>query len=642
MIQPTIQSTASPDVGSDENTPSLPLLRFLTCGSVDDGKSTLIGRLLLEADAVQEDQLEALRRDSQRHGTTDAEIDPALLVDGLEDERAQGITIDVAYRYFQTPRRKFIIADSPGHEQYTRNMATAASTAEVAVLVVDAQKGVLTQTRRHAAIVSLLGVRQLVLAVNKMDLVNYDEAEFRRIDREFREATSRLGNFEQLSIPVSGLQGDNVARQSTHMPWYEGPTLLDVLETTTQPTSTARLPFRFPVQRVSRPDAQFRGYSGTVASGSVRVGDAVQIMPSGKASRVRSIVTFLGHLPEAQQGTAVTLTLEDEIDVSRGDWIIHPGQLPQVGQHLEATLVWMSTETLVTGKTYWLKHTTRHTAAEVEDVVSQLDIHTLHPREAQTLKLNDIGRCRIRLHQPIAYEPYTANRKTGTFILVDRVTHETVAGGMILSSHEDEGSTERAIRPGLQYTPSSISREARCGRTGHDPATVLITGLSGAGKTSLAFALEARLFSAGLSVTVLDGQNLRHGISRELGFSAEERSENLRRAAEIARLLNDAGLICLAAFVAPEEAVRAKARDVIGSERFFHVHLDAPLETCRQRDSAGRYTAAERGEIANFPGVTAPYPTPQDADLVIPTDRWPLERCVAEVERWLLARCRPS
>ncbi len=618
------------------------VLRLTTCGSVDDGKSTLIGRLLLETGAVYEDQIASLERDSEKHGTVDLPLDPALLLDGLEDERQQGITIDVAYRYFQTEKRKFIIADSPGHQQYTRNMATAASTAQLAIILVDARQGLLPQTRRHSYIVSLLGVPHVVLAVNKMDLVEYDQTVFRHIVAAYREFADTLGLPDVQFGPLSGLAGDNVTRRSMRMPWYDGPTLLERLEETPLGGVGRSGALRFPVQRVSRPDSTFRGYSGTVTSGSLRVGEQVLVLPRGKTTRIQSIVTFDGDLQRVGAGAAVTVTLADQIDVARGDMIVDPESPPRVGRQLEADLVWMSEQPLVPGKSYWMKHTTRRTSAEVQLVSHRIDITTGRHIDASTLHLNEIGRCLVCTHDPIVHDPYRLDRRSGGFILVDRVTHETVAAGMI---HDPLSDTARPdawsgqLRSGrLQRSTSRISPEQRAERFAHLPLTILITGLSGAGKTTLAYGLEERLFDAGCAVTVLDGQNLRHGISRDLGFSADERSENLRRAAEICRLINDAGMICLAAFVAPDAAIREKARQVVGPERFLHVHLSASLAVCRKRDLSGRYRAADRGEIVNFPGVTSVYQEPENADLVIPTDRWSVEQCLSEIVRWLTPR----
>jgi bifunctional enzyme CysN/CysC len=632
-------TSSNPAVGTIEETrdflkrhQSKEMLRFMTCGSVDDGKSTLIGRLLIETGAVYDDQLAALRSDSEKHGTTDDAVDPALLLDGLEDERQQGITIDVAYRYFHTPKRKFIIADSPGHEQYTRNMATAASTASLAIILVDARKGLLTQTRRHSFVVSLLGVRHVVLAVNKMDLVNYDQAVFDKICQEYREFAAGLEIPDIHFVPISALRGDNVVSRSEHMPWYAGAPLLHVLETVYVGSEAITRYLRFPIQRVVRPNADFRGYSGTLASGTVRVGDQIMVLPGRKSSRIQSIITVDGQAEAADAGDAITVTLEDEIDIARGDMLAHGDHLPNVSRHFEAKLVWMSEQPLAPGKSYWLKHTTRRTAAEIDAVHFRTDVNSLAQIECASLKLNEIGQCHITAHDPLAFDDYRQNRRTGSFILVDRVNHETVAAGLIMapSSESPQGdhwdSEFRSKR--LQLTRSRVDMADRHQRFGHPPSTILVTGLSGSGKTTIAYALEERLFSEGRAVMVLDGQNLRQGISRDLGFSAEERSENLRRAAEIARLVNDAGMICIAAFVAPDGEIRRKARQVIGEDRLLHIHLEASVHVCRQRDTSGRYVAADRGEIVNFPGVTVPYERPTDADLIIDTERASIEQCV--------------
>ena len=607
------------------------LLRFITCGSVDDGKSTLLGRLLLDTGAIYDDQIASLRQDTEKHGTTDDALDTALLLDGLEDERQQGITIDVAYRYFTTPRRKFIIADTPGHEQFTRNMATGASTADLAVLVLDARKGILPQTKRHSFIVSLLGIRHLILAVNKMDLVDFDQAVFERLCDEYRQFASRLDVPDMRFVPVSALRGDNVARDSDRTPWYHGGSLLSLLETVYFGSDRNLTDFRFPVQWVNRPHLDFRGFSGTVASGVVRVGDEVLALPSRRKSRVKSIVAFDGELPEAYPPLSVTLTLEDEIDVTRGDVLVRPGNLPHVGRDFDAMLVWMSEQPLVPGRAYWLKHAGRRTSAEVETVRYRVDVNTLHRVAAASLKLNEIGRCQLRTHEPLVFDAYRRNRQTGSFILVDRVTHETVAAGMIRDPDESGGPRDHwddaVPATKLHFAASPIAPRAVPSGSAR-PFTLLLTGLSGSGKTTLAHALETRLFEQGRAVTVLDGQNLRFGISRDLGFSADERSENLRRAAEIAKLMNDAGLIVLAAFVAPQASILARVRELIGPERVRVVHLSAPVEVCRSRDTTGRYAAADRGEIQNFPGVSAPYEAPPHADIVVPTHQWPVEQCV--------------
>ena len=617
------------------------LLRFLTCGSVDDGKSTLIGRLLLEAGAVYDDQLAGLRDESAKHGTCGAEIDAALLVDGLEDERQQGITIDVAYRYFTTPRRQFIIADAPGHAQFTRNMATGASNSDLAVIVVDASKGVLTQTRRHAFIVSLLGIKQVILAVNKMDLVDFSEARFQQIRNEFCAIADTLEISAIRCVPVSALRGDNVARPSEHTPWYADGPLLELLESAPVVLDPGAERLRFPVQWVNRPHADFRGFCGTIAAGEVQVGDEVVVLPSGQKSRVRSIVTMDGELPAAAAPAAVTITLADEIDVARGDMIARPESAPRVVREAEAALVWMSEQPLTVGKQYWCKHTSRKTACEVSALRFAIDVNTQRETAAAALKLNDLGVCRVAFHDPLVVDDFAQNRATGSFILVDRVTHETVAAGMIHRSattgaadHWDDEPPSRR----LERATSLVNAEQRVAHFGHRPCTVLITGLSGAGKTSVALALEQQLFRRGCAGVMLDGQMMRFGISRDLGFSAAERSENVRRAAEIAKIVNDAGQICIAAFVAPEDAVRRRLRTLIGTERLVHVHLATPLEVCRNRDQSGRYAAADSGEIASFPGVTHQYEEPTDADLVDSTVDRPADAVAGDIVSFLVAR----
>lgn len=597
------------------------LLRFITCGSVDDGKSTLIGRLLLEAGAVYDDQITALQQDSEKHGTTGGEIDAALLLDGLEDERQQGITIDVAYRYFATSKRKFIIADTPGHEQFTRNMATGASTANLALILVDASKGILTQTKRHAFIASLLGIKHVIVAVNKMDLVDYDRAVFEEICDTFRQFAAKLDIPDVRFVPLSALKGDNVAEPSCNTNWYANGSLLHLLETIYVGADENRRDFRLPVQWVNRPDSHFRGFSGTIASGTLRVGDEVMVLPSRKTTRIRQIVSRDGELTEANSSQSITVTLDDEIDVTRGDMIVRPANLPQVSRTAEAMVVWMCDQPLAPGRQYWFKHTTRKTSGEIEAVRYAIDVNTLHRSDSASLHLNEVGRCSIKLHDPLMFDSYRRNRETGAFIIVDRITHETVAAGMFLDHRSDAGSGEhwddQPASRRLQPAISRVSEAERRQRYSHHPATVLITGLSGSGKTTLALELEQRLFHDGHVAVLLDGQNMRFGISRDLGFSAEERSENLRRAAEVAKLLNDSGQICIAAFVAPHAEIREKVRQLVGPQRFIHVHLSTPIEVCRDRDTSGRYEAADQGEITSFPGVTFPYDLPTDADLVI-------------------------
>ena len=618
------------------------LLRFITCGSVDDGKSTLIGRLFYESKMIYEDQLAAIKKDSSRYGTTGGEVDLALFTDGLEDERQQGITIDVAYRYFSTDKRKFIIADTPGHEQYTRNMATGASTADLAIILIDARHGVLPQTKRHSFIVSLLGIRHIVVAINKMDIVGYDEAVFERIKRDYVDFASRLELPDVHFMPISALKGDNVVTPSANMPWYTGSPLVPLLETVYIGSDRNMEDFRFPVQLVLRPNLDFRGFAGTVASGIIRKGDEIMSLPSRKKSRVKSIVTFDGELDEAFAPLSVTLTLEDEIDSSRGDMLVRPGNVPKVDQRFDATVVWMAEEPLVPGKEYLFKQTTKVVPGKVSALRYRVDINTLHREPAPTLALNEIGRCGITLNTPVAFDAYRRNRATGGFIMIDRLTNATVAAGMILDREPEDGrSPTRAgglidhwgDEPAVaeQAVGSGVTAEERAARFGQQPVTVLFTGLPGSGKTSLARAVERRLFDSGHAATVLDGTAMRQGISRDLGFSAAERSENLRRSVEVARLFNDAGIICLAAFVAPDAAVREKAADRVGRERFLVVHVAAPVEICRQRDTSGGYAKADAGAITDFPGVTAPYEPPVNPDLVIPSHEWPLARSVEAV-----------
>ncbi|MEI7861815.1 MAG: sulfate adenylyltransferase subunit CysN [Planctomycetota bacterium] len=619
------------------------LLRFITCGSVDDGKSTLIGRLFYESKMIYEDQLAAITKDSTRYGTTGTEVDLALFTDGLEDERQQGITIDVAYRYFSTEKRKFIIADTPGHEQYTRNMATGASTADLAIILIDARHGVLTQTRRHSFIVSLLGIRHIVVAVNKMDIVGYDQEVFERIKADYTAFASRLELPDLHFMPISALKGDNVVTNSPNMPWYSGAPLMPLLESVYIGSDRNLEDFRFPVQLVLRPNLDFRGFAGTIASGIIRTGDEVMSLPSRKKSRVKSIVTMDGQLEEAFAPQSVTLTLEDEIDSSRGDMLVRPGNQPKVDNRFEAMVVWMAEEPLLPGRQYLFKQTSKVTTGAVTTLRYRVDVNTLHRQPAPSLALNEIGRCAITLTSPIAHDNYRRNRATGSFIVIDRLTNATVGAGMILDREPEEGRAgsahwDDATAEHLHGTTSAVTAEEREARFGQKPATILLTGLTGSGKTTLARAVERRLFDMGRSVVVLDGESLRLGISRDLGFSADERSENLRRGAEIAKLCNDSGILCIGAFVAPDEEVRQKAAERIGRDRFLTVHLAAPLEVCRARDTAGHYALADAGTMQYFPGVSAPYEPPAKPDLTLPTDQWPVARCVEAVVRLLEER----
>ena len=616
------------------------MLRFLTCGSVDDGKSTLIGKLLYETKMIYEDQLAAIQRDSATHGTTGGDFDPALLTDGLKAEREQGITIDVAYRYFSTAKRKFIIADCPGHEQYTRNMATGASTCDLAIILIDARHGVMTQTRRHSFIVSLLGIKHVLIAINKMDLVGYSEETYEKIKRDYREFAVRLDMVDQHFIPLSALKGDNLIDHSPKMPWYEGSTLMHHLENVHIASDRNLIDFRFPVQFVNRPNLDFRGFCGTVASGRIKKGEVVMALPSRKTSRIKSIVTFDGEIDEAFTPLAVTLTLTDEIDVSRGDMLVRPDNVPQMTDAFDATIVWMTDEPLTPGKQYWFKQGTKTAAGSISNLRYRIDVNSLHREETPTLALNEIGRCQVRLNQPIAFDDYRRNRGTGAFIIIDRLTNVTVGAGMILdrTAAGSQDLWEAEADANLQSEQSEVTAAERAGRFGQQPATILITGLAGAGKTTLAHAVERKLFDMGRAVAVLDGQNMRRGISRDLGFTVADRSENLRRGAEAAKLFNDAGLICIAAFLAPEESVRQKTAEVVGRERFLVVHLEAPIEVCRTRDREGLYAKADAGEIANFPGVSAPYETPPSPDLLLNTAELPVDECVKRVVALLSER----
>lgn len=617
------------------------LLRFLTAGSVDDGKSTLIGRLLYDTQMIYEDQLAAVRRDSVHKGSTGGELDLSLLMDGLRAEREQGITIDVAYRYFSTSKRKFIIADCPGHEQYTRNMATGASNCDLAIILIDARNGVVRQTRRHSFIVSLLGIKHVVVAVNKMDLVEYSQEAFDRIVEDYSTFATRLETPDLRFIPISALEGDNVVEASWHMPWYRGETLLHYLETAHIASDRNLIDLRFPVQYVNRPNQSFRGFAGTVASGVLRKNDEVVVLPSGQRSRVKSIVTYDGDLQEAFPPMAVTLTLTDEIDVSRGDLLVHPANLPRLEQSFEAMVVWMAEEPLVSGRPYLIKQATNTVSGQVSMLRYRVDVNTLRREPAPALAMNEVGRCMITVSRPICFDPYAHNRATGAFIFVDRLTNRTAGAGMII----DRATSLKFLQDLWDAEPTAavargsvVTGQERQARFGQRPATLLLTGLSGSGKTTIAYALERRLFDLGHAVCVLDGRQMRQTISRDLGFSAPERSENLRRSIDVARIMNETGMICICAFVAPSAVVREKARAAVGTDRFLEVYLAAPVSVCRERDSDGMYARADSGEIPEFPGVSATYDVPQHADLALHTDRLTIEECVNRIVDLLEAR----
>lgn len=611
------------------------LLRFLTCGSVDDGKSTLIGRLLHDTKTIYEDQLAAVKRDSEKVGTTGAgEIDLALLTDGLKAEREQGITIDVAYRYFSTDRRKFIIADTPGHDQYTRNMATGASTCQLAIILIDARYGVVTQTRRHSYIVSLLGIRHVVVAVNKMDLVDNSREVFERIKDEYTGFVAKLDLQDITFIPMSALKGDNVVSKSASMPWYFGPPLLDHLETVHIAGDRNLTDLRFPIQYVIRPDLNFRGFAGTIASGVVRKGDEVMLLPSGKRSTVKSIVTYDGELEEAFAPQAVTVTLTDEVDLSRGDMLVLPGSPPHVSSEIQAMVVWMTEQPLVPGRPYTLKQTTKQVTAEVASFHYGVDINTLEHRSIEKLGLNEVGLVQFSLTQALACDPYRTNAATGAFILIDRLTNNTVGAGMIVDTGSGRTTgnvweTEPAMR--VKPRDSLVDPTEREQRYGQLPVTVLLVGLTGSGKSRIAFALERRLWDEGRAVTVLYGQTMRQGLNRDLGFSADDRSENLRRSAEVAKLMNEAGVITIGAFVAPHEAVREKVKQLIGRDRVLEIYCTAPMEVLRQRDQHGMYQMAEAGKIAQMPGVSAAFEEPKTPDLVLQTDQLNVDESVNRI-----------
>lgn len=608
------------------------LLRFITCGSVDDGKSTLIGRLLYDSKMIYEDQLAKIQKDSITHGTTGGNFDPALLTDGLKAEREQGITIDVAYRYFSTAKRKFIIADTPGHVQYTRNMATGASTADLAIILIDARHGVMEQTRRHSFIVSLLGIKHILVAINKMDLMGFSETVFDDIRKQYREFASRLDIPDLHFIPISALNGDNLVDRSESTDWYTGPTLMEFLENVYIGSDRNFEDFRFPVQYVNRPNLDFRGFCGTVASGVIRKGDEIMVLPSRKTSHVKEIVTYDGSLDEAHTPLSVTLTLTDEVDVSRGDMIIRPGNSPHLEQKFDAMLVWMSEQAMVPGKNYLIKHSTKTTTGQIQTLKYRVDVNSLQRKDAPTLQLNEIGRCTIQLTEVIAFDDYRRNRGTGSFIVVDRISNTTVAAGMIHPRKTGEDRRDHwddTASDTLQVEVGELTADQRESRFGQKGATVLITGRPGSGKTSTGFALEKLLFEEGRAVNFLDGQQMRAGISRDLGFSVEDRSENLRRVSEVAKLFNEAGLICIAAMVAPSEAIRQKAAQLVGAQRFLVVHLSADEETCRQRDKEGNY-AQQRPALD--------YEIPTNADLVVDTAKTDLATTVQQIRTLLVKR----
>ena len=592
---------------------ALPTLRLLTCGSVDDGKSTLIGRMLYEKKLIFDDQLSTLARDSKKFGTTGEDIDYALLVDGLEAEREQGITIDVAYRYFATERRSFIVADTPGHEQFTRNMATGASNADLAIVLVDARKGLLTQTHRHSIIVSLLGVRHVVLAVNKIDLVDYSESIFRRIEANYRKFAETLNFRSLVAAPISARHGDNVSSSSARTPWYSGPHMLEYLEGVEVEEDRRSAPFRLAVQWVNRPHQDFRGFAGSIPSGRVARGDRVVAADSGRESTVSSILVADREVEAAEAGDAVTLTLTDEIDIARGDVLSSPDARPEVADQFTAHVLWMSAEPMLPGRSYLLKIGGRTTPAAVTDLKHRLDVNNFDKLAAKQLDLNEVGFCNIATTMAVAFDPYAENRDTGGFILIDRATNETAAAGLI--AHGLRRATN-VHRHGL-----SVDREAHASLKHQKPAILWFTGLSGAGKSTIANLVEARLHARGVHTTLLDGDNVRHGLNKDLGFTAADRVENIRRVGEVARLMTDAGLIVLCSFISPFRAERRLVRDTAATGEFIEIFVDAPLSAAIERDPKGLYKRALAGEIKNFTGVDQPYETPEAPELTLDSVR---------------------
>lgn len=607
------------------------LLRFITCGSVDDGKSTLIGRLLFESKVLFEDQLSAIEADSKRHGTQGDELDLALLVDGLAAEREQGITIDVAYRFFATDKRKFIVADTPGHEQYTRNMVTGASTADAAVLMVDARKGILTQTRRHSYLMSLIGIRNLVVAINKMDLVDYSESVYQQIVTDYQAFAEQIGLHDITYIPLSAFKGDNITTHSERMPWYKGVPLMQYLEEVElDDQRLQQAPFRLPVQWVNRPNLDFRGFSGTIAGGLVQVGDAIRVQPSGRTSHVERIVLGSEDLKQAQVGQSITLTLADEIDISRGDMISSFDSPAETADQFQANLIWMHEEAMLPGRRYLMKIGTNTVSAQISEIKHQIDVNTLELLPAKTLELNALGVCNLALDRAIAFDAYADNQDTGGFILIDRLSNATVGAGML------NFALRRSQNIHIQHL--DINKEVRAEAKNQKPCVLWFTGLSGAGKSTIANWVEKKLHARGQHTYLLDGDNIRHGINRDLGFTDEDRVENIRRVAEVSRLMVDAGLIVLSAFISPFRAERQMARSLVAEDEFLEVFVDTPLSVAEERDVKGLYKKARAGELKNFTGIDSSYEKPEAPEIHINTTEQTAEAAAEQIIQVLVQR----
>ena len=607
------------------------LLRFITCGSVDDGKSTLIGRLLFEVKALLDDQMSALEADSKRVGTQGDELDFALLVDGLSAEQEQGITIDVAYRFFATDQRKFIVADTPGHEQYTRNMITGASTADLAVILIDARKGVLTQTRRHSYLVSLVGIKHVVLAINKLDLVGYSQEVYDLIDREYRAFAERLGGIESItSIPLSALRGDNIIAPSTNTPWYEGPSLLAHLESVEIAATPAGAPLRMPVQWVNRPNLDFRGFSGRILGGEVRPGDAVRVLPSGKQSTVSRIVSFDGDRERAVAGESITLTLADEIDVSRGDVICTANDPAGLADQFEATIAWLAEEAMLPGRAYLVKIGASTLGASISKPKYVVEVNTLDHLVAKTLQLNEVGVCTLTLDRAVAFDAYAENRDMGSFIVIDRLSNQTIGAGTL----------NFALRrsQNIHWQAVEVDKAARAQLNGHKPCVLWLTGLSGSGKSTIGNLVERKLHAHGVRTYLLDGDNVRHGLNKDLGFTTTDRIENIRRISEVAKLMVDAGLVVITAFISPFRSERELARNMLQSGEFVEIYVDTPLTIVEQRDPKGLYKKARRGELKNFTGIDSPYESPEAPELHIETEKLSAEAAADKVVEYMRAQ----